>query len=661
MRFISIKAKNYRQHRALDFIFPRVRANGNDLNVILGSNTFGKTNFANAICWCLWGEEPDMALEDKNEGKSKLDDAVRKESIANGVGKVQVSVAIKIAIGDNDNETLYVMRRCDCTVNEKKVLEHPAEVTALYQRRDGSTQTMNGEEAGEFINIYLPQDIRSYIIFDGEQLTGFFKSERAQMVKTAMLALSGVNKLNKAIEHHRKRLEALDRQAVGSSTEISECEQKLANAENVVRELESKIEIETKNISDLDVLIAADEEFMGRHKDVPELQRRKHELEVKLSEVSRSLYENEQDKYELIREFYPLLKLAPHAIRVKNFIDKKRENKELPPPLRKEVFEEILKLGRCTVCGSKMSAETEREIRRQLALYSDNVVSPETSEVMMNLFEPQILAIIAAIKPYQKSRDMVFRRALELKKNERELQNEIGEVDEKLSMVDDTAKYQEAYARLKLSKESRDNSRAVLLVSKKELPNKQEEARLAKEAYERAYKKNVRDEGLRKMHEILEASNELIKKTKDRIIEKIRASIEDKANDYYKGLKCETAAQIGKILFDSNFGVSLREDGIVAHGTMSAAERALVALSVTLALHSEAGMNFPLIIDTPVANMDSGHRRNFAMTLKKLSEEKQLTLLFTDTEYVNDIPQVFSGCENVTKTFSKTDGVTIVK
>lgn len=119
------------------------------------------------------------------------------------------------------------------------------------------------------------------------------------------------------------------------------------------------------------------------------------------------------------------------------------------------------------------------------------------------------------------------------------------------------------------------------------------------------------------------------------------------------------ADEIGTIRFNVNFSVSLSdEDGQQLIGTLSAAERVMLALSITWAIHSQAGINFPFFIDTPVANMSSDSRKDFAMTLKEIAKTKQVVLLFTDTEYVDDIPDAFGNDLNMHKTLSYSKGST---
>jgi len=75
-------------------------------------------------------------------------------------------------------------------------------------------------------------------------------------------------------------------------------------------------------------------------------------------------------------------------------------------------------------------------------------------------------------------------------------------------------------------------------------------------------------------------------------------------------------------------------------GSVSAAERELLALSFTLALHEVSGFNSPILIDTPVARIDEEHRENFGNAFIRVSKNKQTILLFNPAEYSQEISNI---------------------
>jgi DNA sulfur modification protein DndD len=77
-------------------------------------------------------------------------------------------------------------------------------------------------------------------------------------------------------------------------------------------------------------------------------------------------------------------------------------------------------------------------------------------------------------------------------------------------------------------------------------------------------------------------------------------------------------------------------------GSCSAAERELLALAFTIALHRVSGHDCLLFIDTPVGRVSDINRENFAKSLITVSKKKQLILAFTPSEFSTEIRKYFS-------------------
>jgi len=97
-----------------------------------------------------------------------------------------------------------------------------------------------------------------------------------------------------------------------------------------------------------------------------------------------------------------------------------------------------------------------------------------------------------------------------------------------------------------------------------------------------------------------------------------------------------------KVVIDDSFNIDLiHTDGYSCLGSCSAAERALLALSFTLSLHKVSGFEAPLVIDSPVGRVSDINRENFGKVLTKVSKGKQLVMLFTPSEYSDEIKPLF--------------------
>ena len=114
------------------------------------------------------------------------------------------------------------------------------------------------------------------------------------------------------------------------------------------------------------------------------------------------------------------------------------------------------------------------------------------------------------------------------------------------------------------------------------------------------------------------------------------------------------------ILEDYSFQL-LDQYGDQTLGSCSAAERALLALSFTIALQQTSGHDSLLYIDTPLGRVGEKNRVNFMDVLLEVAKSKQVILSFTPTEYDDNVRaqlnnQYSSYCE-----LNYQDGITTIR
>ena len=96
-------------------------------------------------------------------------------------------------------------------------------------------------------------------------------------------------------------------------------------------------------------------------------------------------------------------------------------------------------------------------------------------------------------------------------------------------------------------------------------------------------------------------------------------------------------------------------------GSSSSAETNLLALAFTQSLQMVSGHDSLLFIDTPVGRVDSDNRANFMHSLLKIADGKQTVLLFTPTEYDENIRAIIGGQYSTNRVLVNTDLTTIIQ
>ena len=135
----------------------------------------------------------------------------------------------------------------------------------------------------------------------------------------------------------------------------------------------------------------------------------------------------------------------------------------------------------------------------------------------------------------------------------------------------------------------------------------------------------------------------IITSIESEIISDVKSQMEDETMQLFDSLVWKENTY-GRIEFDNNFKLNLfsKKTGISCIETTSAAERELLALAFTIALHRVSGHDSPLFIDTPVGRVSDNNRENFAQTLVDVSTQKQIVLAFTPSEYSDEIKGFFN-------------------
>lgn len=154
------------------------------------------------------------------------------------------------------------------------------------------------------------------------------------------------------------------------------------------------------------------------------------------------------------------------------------------------------------------------------------------------------------------------------------------------------------------------------------------------------------DKAIKKSNANKELENELnrtrelrdyVKIIKEELVNEMKIKISEETFQLFDSMiwKNNTYKQV---VIDDNYNVDLVNfDGYSALGSCSAAERSLLALSFTLALHNVSGFDAPIIIDSPVGRISDTNREEFARVLVDVSKKKEVIMLFTPSEYSSEV------------------------
>jgi DNA sulfur modification protein DndD len=189
----SIKVKDFRQFKGEQYVSFSTDPEKN-VTIILGDNGTGKTTFAQAFRWCLYG---DTDFSDQ----TMLSKAISDSMLPGDEHTVQVDICLV------HNSTEYTVTRRlkyrkDVTNKIAKVGNSSFFIS--YKQSDGNTHYIDELETTLKMKEILPADLSRYFFFDGEHIDKMAKdirSGRSSDFADAVRSLLGLNAFIATLAH----------------------------------------------------------------------------------------------------------------------------------------------------------------------------------------------------------------------------------------------------------------------------------------------------------------------------------------------------------------------------------------------------------------------------------------------------------------------------
>lgn len=644
MRFDFIEIHNYRQYRDMSMSFPKSK--DTDLHVIVASNGVGKTNMLNAINWCLYGREPHLG--DEHDSLTIANLAALRDAKEEGLSEVTVSVSITASVGKERN----IFTRSQ-KVNTSSAFAMPPIFEARRILESGDTEILNSEEADAIIEEFLPLRIRQYFFFDGEQLYNYFGAgqdtthvkdsihqiaqitvvtgARAHLDSMISEYNKSIGKMNPEVDNLSAQLEKIKSDKANYLEQIAALQASIDESEQIVAEMNQKI-------SGTESVVEDNERYESNVEKLKDLEKKKEELQNKLKAF--------------VRRYYVLLQMYHINAETRQYIQEKYDKGQLPPTIDVSLLQQSINTKQCAVCHSHLNAESEQYL---LEILKKHEVSSKVSHKLVEI-KSDVAKAVKEAEGYQIARDSLFA--------------EIRQVDDDISTL--TAENEILYKRIStcssveeiaLWMEKRktnsdlikDNSVTIGAYNNQVSQLENQISVLEKEIATAINQTNECEE-LKKELDFAQRARDVLAAIEQEIISDVRKQMEIETFDQFSRLiwKKDT---YGRIELNANYQLRLyhKMTGDSCLGSCSAAERELLALAFTIALHRVSGHESLLFIDTPVGRVSDLNRENFAKSLIDVSRYKQLILAFTPSEFSEEISKYFNATVLSSRNLLKSD------
>lgn len=351
----SIKLENFRQFRdeSIDFADGR---DGKNVTIIIGENGTGKTTFAQAFFWCLYGE---TEFSDKN----MLNKLVATEMRPGQEKKVQVT--LKLRHGEVDytliREQIY---RKD---SSNKVKADNTVFDIATKDASGNTTYVKKSQCESEVKSILPKELSRYFFFDGERIEKMSKDistgKKATDFAEAVKGLLGLNAMYSAIQHFNPRVRTSVISSYESSynsqsnAKIKEYTETIERCKTEIAAIDARIEELDSEIESAIARKAEKTEEIKQYAEGEELQDKKDKLLKKIAVAERS----KANIYKLIsRDFngslssFFSISLVERALKMLS--EKDFAGKDIPY-MHAKTIEYLLKQKVC-LCGTHLDEGT---------------------------------------------------------------------------------------------------------------------------------------------------------------------------------------------------------------------------------------------------------------------------------------------------------------
>lgn len=659
MRIENIEIQNFRQYCNLSFKFPHSTGD-NDLHIIFANNGVGKTNVLNAITWCLYDTE--MHLGDKNTALAILNNQKVQElrehlpEGGNAIGDATVRILFS---SDDGSEKIRFQRVGKFNVTSEAVIPVNTEFSIMHFA-DGEWNSIDSEEETlSLVKKNVPEEIHEYIFFDGEHLENYFKAGQFENIKNGIEELTQAKIIEKAETAFNKYLtDILNPQIANSSVkDISTAQKELDKIQEAVDAADNSIETLKTQINNCDDEIATLDNIISGHIHVSEKTARLKEVDGLIESLKGEIAKKKAEMMVFAREYVQYFALYPAIKNLYIYIQEQDKHGKLPPRIDKFLLQAIEEHKHCLICDQDLSAHSYsfiQELRKELE------VSSETS-ALLNKSMVVLRQYLEKMAQYQTKRETLMNEEKALRKQYNDYLDEEKQLNIYLMNIPNTEAVTKAIEDKKEYRKKRDEivaKKGVEEEHKKDLENKlYNQSKVLKALIE----KNKQLEKINQQADYCKKCRNILKETRLDLLEESRREMEQETFDTFNRLlwKKEAFSKV-EILEDYTFRL-LDIYGSQTLGSCSAAERALLALSFTLALQKVSMHDSLLFIDTPIGRVDSDNRLNFVNTLCEIAKTKQVILTFTPTEYDD---KVASALQNQYASFCKLtieDGITVIK
>lgn len=632
----SISVTDFRQFKGEQTVNFSTSSDKN-VTVIMGENGAGKTTFAQAFMWCLYGET-DFS------DKAVLCKATAQDMIPNSEKIVRVELKLTHKSVDYVVVRQQVYRK-DSAGNIP--MPNSAKLTIAYKNKDGQQEFVLENQKEYKIKEILPKELSRYFFFDGERIGNMSKeiqSGKSNEFAEAVKSLLGLDSYVASLYHLKGNQRTSKFSVIGSYNEQydSRSDSRIAEKTNEINAYTEQINKELSRKSELEERIPTIEEecdklkiLIEENKDSEELAKKKNILiqnQQKTEEYISGSTKGIMDEFHKYYHNYFSQKLIAEAIDVLASEDKLDKG---IPDIHKRTIDYLIKQGRC-ICGTPIELDNEahRELMKLLQF-----IPPQSLGTMIGAFAKECKTKAQnSVNLYKIVADKlsVLREKEDYRDN---LISEITGIEEKLSKLQSVGAYQAKLS--SYNKQLRDARDEISQIDIRVggLETQKDRAETERRNYSLTNENNKKIELYKAYAEYI---YDVLKNDYATQEAKVRNELEKCINDIFKTIYAGGLS----LNIDEKYNIQTQVDDFDSFNQgveTSTAQSisiifAFIAGVIKMARHNDENSEmlsaeaYPLVMDAPLSAFDKARIQTVCETLPGIAEQVIIFIKDTDGE-----------------------------
>lgn len=596
-------------------------------NIVLigGLNGHGKTSLITAINIALFGHR---YFNTQREYLEYISKSVNRRHIYEGGNEGSIELAF------TDDTGRYAIK-VDMIYNRLEEFRMAYELDDNFNKINQISLT--DEEFNDFIDARIPLDVSRFFIFDAEKIRDLVGDQDKEDTRRAIQKVV-------SLELYHQLLIDLDKINKDFIKEMSgkTSDEEIEFMGEKIRKIAEEIEIIETKLNDIDakinVLTSESREITHeKRKKIGKSNASKNQIykwigsyEQKLDQINNQLSKFKKDElYKIIIK--PAIKSLQQRIRQElKYIEEKKKvelqfapfeefmsellNTEIIPILTENQKQQLFKKGK--EIWAEMNKIHRKIVSEQIELLHDLTLTERN--YILNYSTSTISDLKELLQSKKEAENLLKKYNEQLKDAPDDI--DTSDLDQKLSKVN------QELGMLKAESKNLNATKKSLMAERIRLSNE--------------LQRKLKDYGtvgpLQRKVDLVErlynATNEFIEQVTFLKSRQLKEEIEKIIKQLFRKSDFE------KIIFDENtFTLNIYDhfSEKIDLDSRSEGEKQLIALAMIWALTKVSGSNFPFVIDTPLARLDSDHRSNLVdYYFTQLSD--QVIILSTDTEITED-------------------------